>query len=580
VKKYISSTQTADSTPYDNSTSGLNAETTRDAIDELSGTISNTFAVTGEPTGFVNTTDSSISFNNATRTFTISPVSGSYDVYIKGKKVTVSSTLTLTIPDIAQNHFVAIDENGALVNFTVFTNLLFKDYAYVATFYWSTTLQEIVGLGEERHGLTMDWATHSYLHNHVGARIRPDSFQVGNFTITGTGNSDADVQASFNGGILTDEDISMTITDSATPTLPFQQTLSTIAKLPIMYKNGTNGEWLVDTATDYLAKFGTSTIQYNLFNGTTWSQPDAGNSTFVAMWVFVTHYHDEPIRLIMGQNTSSTIDQAKIANTYELLNLSGLPAQEYKVLYRLIFETKTSYSNAIKARLVEVLDLRKTIDQGQVVVSVSDHGNLTGLGDDDHLQYLRTDGTRALIGDMDFGGFDATNIGLVDGVDVSAHSSRHLPSGADPLTTGTPSSIGTANTEGSANAFARQDHIHNHGNQTTPTHHAVATTSANGFMSSTDKTKLDGISGTRIFKSGNVAAGSFSGGIFTPYTATVTFSTAMPNTNYAITINGIDARTWRYQSKTVNGFVINSGSTTAPSNEVSWIAINNGETVE
>jgi hypothetical protein len=40
------------------------------------------------------------------------------------------------------------------------------------------------------------------------------------------------------------------------------------------------------------------------------------------------------------------------------------------------------------------------------------------------------------------------------------HMTRHLPGGADALTTGAASDIGTANAEGVAAALARQDHIH------------------------------------------------------------------------------------------------------------------------
>jgi len=42
-----------------------------------------------------------------------------------------------------------------------------------------------------------------------------------------------------------------------------------------------------------------------------------------------------------------------------------------------------------------------------------DHGSISGLGDDDHTQYLRADGTRALAGDMDLGGNDLTNGGVI-----------------------------------------------------------------------------------------------------------------------------------------------------------------------
>lgn len=51
--------------------------------------------------------------------------------------------------------------------------------------------------------------------------------------------------------------------------------------------------------------------------------------------------------------------------------------------------------------------------------------------------------------------------------------------------------IGTSNFDGAGAGFALFDHVHAHGNQTSGSLHAAATTSVNGFMSSADKTKLD-----------------------------------------------------------------------------------------
>lgn len=64
-----------------------------------------------------------------------------------------------------------------------------------------------------------------------------------------------------------------------------------------------------------------------------------------------------------------------------------------------------------------------------------------------------------------------------------------LPEGASASST-TPAMDGTASA-GSENAFARGDHVHP--TDTSRASTAVATTSANGLMSSTDKSKLDGI---------------------------------------------------------------------------------------
>jgi hypothetical protein len=76
---------------------------------------------------------------------------------------------------------------------------------------------------------------------------------------------------------------------------------------------------------------------------------------------------------------------------------------------------------------------------------------------------------------------------------------------AHSLTAAAPVTIGTANAEGAASTFNRADHVHDHGAQNTATHHAVATSGANGFMSSTDKAKLDTIQGgTDTLASGTV----------------------------------------------------------------------------
>lgn len=91
------------------------------------------------------------------------------------------------------------------------------------------------------------------------------------------------------------------------------------------------------------------------------------------------------------------------------------------------------------------------------------HGNLLELNTDDHTQYLLVNGTRAMSGALDMGMYNIANVGTIDGVDISAHTSRHLPNGLDALTTAAPStnlSLSSINDVGIANSFARSDHSH------------------------------------------------------------------------------------------------------------------------
>jgi hypothetical protein len=118
-----------------------------------------------------------------------------------------------------------------------------------------------------------------------------------------------------------------------------------------------------------------------------------------------------------------------------------------------------------KDNIVQIQDLRPRVggSTGASSAGASAHGDLLGLTNDDHQQYLLANGTRAMLGHLDMGGYNVTNVALVDGIDVSVHAARHLPNGADPLPTAAPkTSIGSSsiNSEGIENKLARSDHSH------------------------------------------------------------------------------------------------------------------------
>ena len=113
---------------------------------------------------------------------------------------------------------------------------------------------------------------------------------------------------------------------------------------------------------------------------------------------------------------------------------------------------------------------------------VTSHSALSGLNADDHKQYLLASGSRAMGGDLNIGN---NNIvigltGLVDGVDVSSHASRHNPGGLDYLATGTPVKvlIGASSSPGSASSYSLSDHQHGLT--------AVAGVSTDGYLSRND----------------------------------------------------------------------------------------------
>lgn len=74
-------------------------------------------------------------------------------------------------------------------------------------------------------------------------------------------------------------------------------------------------------------------------------------------------------------------------------------------------------------------------------------------------------------------------------------------------------------------------------------------------------------------KSGYIPAISFSGN---PKTYQITFANPFTN-NYSISVSSKDARVWSWESKNLNGFILNSNSNQDLSDDVYWESIIIGE---
>lgn len=163
---------------------------------------------TGEPIGHADKTQSSISFNSGTRTFTIAPVATEFVVWCKGVKYTYTSAQTVVIPNTTGLHFIYFNQSGVLS--TQMSYFTWEDHAPTAYVYWNATTSTAVYFGDERHGITLDWQTHEYLHRTRGAAIA-NGFGASGYTTTGLGATDADAQIDIGGGTFFDEDMQVDI---------------------------------------------------------------------------------------------------------------------------------------------------------------------------------------------------------------------------------------------------------------------------------------------------------------------------------------------------------------------------------
>jgi hypothetical protein len=172
-----------------------------------------------------------------------------------------------------------------------------------------------------------------------------------------------------------------------------------------------------------------------------------------------------------------------------------------------------------------------------------DHGSLTGLGDDDHTQYLLVSGLRAMSGDLDMGANSITNVNLVDGVDVSAHAARHVAGGADEID-GDILDIDYSPTNYTPDTTPPQVTVTNE-----LTAHLAGIDNALAGVASDDS------------KAGTVLNATFAGN---PKQATVTFNTAYASANYAVECTVLATSNKSYvvtvDAKTTTGFTIKIGA--------------------
>lgn len=379
--------------------------------------------------GFDNRIDTILSFNNISREFTITPTGPSFSFWSNGKKYIKNAPQSIIIPDIEGLHYFYFDINGVLQTTQIFSPTFITRDCWASLVYWDATNNKTILIGDERHGRTMDSEVHSYLHNTLGTRY-DEGLGLGNIDADASGNLDSDAQISIADGIIRDEDIRFVISNN----LP--QTLSPIAEIPLIYRVGVDpGVWRKIDATQFpITTTGGS-------NRAAWNNPNAGgpgvwglsevsNNSFVLMHIFATTSIEEPIFAIIGQNEYITLTAAQDAALSEVNNLSFGPLQsfavEFKAIATLIFETSNSYTNSVKSRIRttstggEFIDFR-TSDLGapQTGTTVNDHGSLLGLIDDDHTQYLLTNGSRLLSGDFNFNFKNAINVGNINGIDIT-----------------------------------------------------------------------------------------------------------------------------------------------------------------
>lgn len=306
-----------------------------------------------EPTGFVNRTDSQLAFNNATRTFSISPVSQSYIVWLGGAEVNKTTTESVVIPNTSGLYYIYFDVDDTTLKYSgTYTSALLSRQAMVSILYWQVDQQQAIYFADERHGMLMDGVTQAYLHQTNGTVYR-NGLDLTNILVDQTGALTSHAQFGVADGRIADEDIDISITNNS------PQVLSTIARIPVFYRVGSSNSWYKTTADNYPLLLpgdspsysGTVRPAYNYSNSGVWELAQVANNAYFLVHVIATNNIQEPIIAVLG-GTYANKPAVQTAAKTELLSITGLPFAEFLPIATVLYQAADSIANVTKAKLV------------------------------------------------------------------------------------------------------------------------------------------------------------------------------------------------------------------------------------
>ena len=297
--------------------------------------------IDGEPNGFEDRTDCTLSWDNGTRTLTLT---GTYTFWSNGEQFTATND-SFQIGDVEGSHFVYYDGTGTLAEIDSFSLDLIQTYCLVAYVTWDATNGTAVpGAVNEQHGMSMSSDTHGYLHTTIGAAY-DEGLALTIVDSAGSGDDDDHARFSSAAGQTRDEDITHTITSHGTTD-----------NLPVLWRDGANGNWRMNASDEFAVIKGTNRAYWNEWTGATWQRSEATQNDYVLAHIFAvpgitpaTGY----VVAIMGQAEYNSQNDARAGAETELfaLQLAGLPSAEFLTAGSIIFQTGTGNSNAVASRI-------------------------------------------------------------------------------------------------------------------------------------------------------------------------------------------------------------------------------------
>lgn len=322
-----------------------------------------------------------LTYNETTRTVTITPTGATFDIFVKGTKYTFTGAQSIVHSATGAEQFIYFDSSGVLTTSLSPWDLL--STAPVCSVFQDATNSRRIPL-DERHHAGRDLYWHRNQHAAEGTKVT-SGFAATGYTLS-NGASDVVLQLAIASGRVEDEDIRVDT-----------QELAAAGPYNLLYRSGASGDWVITRTSTMPFLYSGSNLQYNQNTGATWQLTNVVEDSYVNYWVFAltalpttditpTPPSTQQIVLIAGQTTYASQALADV-ETVASLAYGSAPFQEMGPLYKLTFRFNASapsaYTNTAHTALTAIS--RVVGSFASITASTqTDHGSLTGLTDQDH----------------------------------------------------------------------------------------------------------------------------------------------------------------------------------------------------
>jgi len=287
--------------------------------------------------GFVNWTDSLMTWNDLTRTFTIAPTSTSYTYYYQGEQVNVSTSMSVTIPNTQGLWWYYFDANGVLTASqstpSYFTTVVMASSWWTGTAGW---------IKEERHHYDRNVEWHVWAHNTIGCRYSSGL----NLTYSGTGES---TTWATTPGIIYDEDNLFPV--------PSSQNFDSPNQARVMYQTGST-TFTFQTPLSlqpFLWDYTNNAPQY--VQSGTYALTDLASGYYINSYMYVTEDYNKASNgngdciTLLVETVSSPYTSVVEAEAAEIPNLLPFALNpEMKLLYRIVVDWTGTIQSVVDLR--------------------------------------------------------------------------------------------------------------------------------------------------------------------------------------------------------------------------------------